>query len=146
MPNGVDLPDVNLWLALAVADHPHHDRASRYWQAEAQDFVAFCRTTSLGLLRLTTNGTVMGGRPLSTEDAWNLYQAFRQLDEVVMAAEPADACDTVLGESVGAGVVTSRLWTDAYLAALAKAAGWRLVTFDADFRRFDGLQLLELDG
>ena len=33
--------------------------------------------------------------------------------------------------------------TDANLAALAMAHGWRLVTFDRGFGRFDGLVWLE---
>jgi hypothetical protein len=26
----IDLPDINVWLAFSVADHPHHQRARRY--------------------------------------------------------------------------------------------------------------------
>jgi predicted nucleic acid-binding protein len=37
-----------------------------------------------------------------------------------------------------------RLCTDAYLAALAIANGWRLVSFDRDFERFEGLERLAL--
>ena len=37
-----------------------------------------------------------------------------------------------------------RLCTDAYLAALAIANGWRLVSFDCDFERFRGLERLAL--
>jgi predicted nucleic acid-binding protein len=42
--------------------------------------------------------------------------------------------------SVGSG----RLCTDAYLAALAIANGWRLVSFDRDFERFESLERLAL--
>ena len=38
----------------------------------------------------------------------------------------------------------ARLSTDAYLAALAMANGWRLVSFDRDFERFAGLNRLML--
>jgi hypothetical protein len=38
-----------------------------------------------------------------------------------------------------------RHWTDAYLAAFAKAGGLRLVSFDGDFTRFGGLDLLRLE-
>jgi hypothetical protein len=34
--------------------------------------------------------------------------------------------------------------TDAHLAALAIARGWRLVSFDRDFRQFAGLSWLQL--
>jgi predicted nucleic acid-binding protein len=39
--------------------------------------------------------------------------------------------------------VPARLCTDAYLAAVAIANGWRLVSFDRDFERFGGLQWLQ---
>jgi predicted nucleic acid-binding protein len=35
-------------------------------------------------------------------------------------------------------------WTDAYLAAFAMASGSRLVTFDAHFHRYPGLEFLHL--
>ena len=38
----------------------------------------------------------------------------------------------------------ARLCTDADLAALAIANGWRLVSFDRDFERFEGLKRLLL--
>ena len=38
------------------------------------------------------------------------------------------------------GELPPRLCTDAYLAALAIANGWRLVSFDRDFERFEGLE------
>ncbi|RMH20988.1 MAG: hypothetical protein D6696_06860 [Acidobacteria bacterium] len=43
---------------------------------------------------------------------------------------------------VSSGVFGPRLWTDAYLAALA--AGCRRVSFDDDFARFPHLSLLRL--
>jgi toxin-antitoxin system PIN domain toxin len=136
MAGDADLPDVNVWLALTLADHPHHARAQRYWTSEAADFVAFCRVTALGLLRLTTNATVMAGKPL--------YRAFRALDEVVFASEP-ESCDVELGKWAGSGAFGARLWTDAYLTALARSARWRLVTFDRDFDRFAGLEVVRLE-
>jgi predicted nucleic acid-binding protein len=36
------------------------------------------------------------------------------------------------------------LWTDAYLAAIALAAGCRMVSFDSDFQRFPDLNFLHL--
>lgn len=140
----IDLPDVNVWLALTVPEHQHHARAMRYWQEGADERFAFCRTTALGLLRLLTNATAMGGRPSSAGEAWSAYQAWLQRGDVTFAREPA-GCDTVLGRWVEAGVIQPRLCTDAYLAAFARSAGMRLVTFDRDFRRFDGLDLLQLE-
>ena len=141
----IDLPDVNVWLALSASEHPAHRQAQEYWHAAAADRLAFCRVTVLGFLRLTTNDVVMGGQPLSPPEAWAAYQAWRQLDNIVLAPEP-EGCDGQLAESIEREVLTPRLWTDAYLAAVARAGGWRLVSFDRDFARLDGLDLLLLGG
>ena len=44
------------------------------------------------------------------------------------------------------GELPARRWTDAYLAAVAIANGWRLVSFDRDFERFEGLARLAMPG
>ncbi len=41
-------------------------------------------------------------------------------------------------------LLDANVWTDAYLAAFAKCAGLRLVTFDHGFSRFKALDLLIL--
>jgi uncharacterized protein len=144
VPVAGDLPDVNVWLALSFADHVHHVTARRYWYAESAEQIAFCRVSALGYLRLATNAVAMGGRPLSTTEAWKAYRAFRRLTEVTLAPEP-DGCEAVLGEWLKKGRFPPRLMTDAYLAAFASSAGLRLVTFDADFERFDGIELKRLE-
>jgi toxin-antitoxin system PIN domain toxin len=139
----LDVPDVNVWLALSVSEHPYHGRAERYWRDEAGETLAFCRVTSLGLLRLLTNERVMGGQPLAVAEAWAAYQAWRQRPEVVLAPEPV-GCETRLADWARRAGFASRLWTDAYLAAFARAGDWRIVTFDRDFSRFEGVALLHL--
>ena len=145
MDGPVDLPDVNVWLALSVPDHPHHQRARAFWYEESGRELAFCRVTALGLVRLSTHPTVMGGQPLTVAQAWQAYSAYRQLPEVTLAAEP-EGCEQQLEAWATAGDFPPRLWTDAYLAAFAKAGGFRLVTLDRDFTRFRGLELLRLEG
>jgi toxin-antitoxin system PIN domain toxin len=140
----IDLPDVNVWLAASVADHVHHQRARYYWYEEASDQLAFCRVTALGFLRLTTNATVMSGQPLTVAQAWKAYEAFRRLPEVLLVDEPED-CESWLERWALEERLTPRQWTDAYLAAFAGAGGLRLVSFDGDFTRFDGLELLRLE-
>jgi toxin-antitoxin system PIN domain toxin len=140
----IDLPDVNVWLAFSVADHEHHQRARRYWYEESGDRLAFCRVTALGFLRLSTNAAAMGGQPLTVPQAWQAYQAFRDLPEVVLADEPED-CEVWLGEWALGNHRASRQWTDAYLAAFARAGGFRIVSFDGDFTRFKGVDLLRLE-
>jgi len=55
----LDVPDLNLWLALIDPDHAHHARARYYWETEAAPDIGFCRVTMLGLLRLLTNSRAM---------------------------------------------------------------------------------------
>jgi toxin-antitoxin system PIN domain toxin len=140
----IDLLDVGVWLAFNVAGHLHHTRARRYWSDEAATQVAFCRVTVLGFLRLSTNRAAMNGAPLNVPEAWHDYLAFRRLPEVTLLSEP-EQCEAILAGWATAGLFTGNHWTDAYLAAFAAAGGCRLVTFDRDFRRFAGLNLLLLE-
>jgi toxin-antitoxin system PIN domain toxin len=140
----IDLPDVNVWLAFSLTDHVHHQRARHYWYEESGDRLAFCRVTALGFLRLSTHAASMNGQPLTVPQAWQAYSTFRQLPEVALAAEP-EGCEAWLEKWALGKDSTARQWTDAYLAAFARAAGFRVVSFDRDFARFKGLDLLKLE-
>jgi uncharacterized protein len=140
----MDLLDINVWLALVDERHVHHTRARHYWEKEAADKLAFCRVTMLGFLRLSTHAQVMPN-PLTVEEAWAIYRQFLSLPVVCLLAEPPGTDTHFEGVSTGGGFV-HRLWTDAYLAALAQTSASRLVSFDADFNRFTGLNFLYLSG
>jgi uncharacterized protein len=143
LPSSTDLLDANVWLALAAQAHVHHDRAKAYWEREAAPVTAFCRVTQLAFLRHLTNKVIMGDHTLSPAGAWKKLQEFLALPEVRSLAEPA-GLDERLAEFSNLGRTSPNLWTDAYLAAFAQCAGLRLVTFDAGFSRFMGLELLLL--
>lgn len=140
-----DLLDVSVWVAAGVPDHAAHARATRYWNEEADAQLCFCRITCLALLRLLTASAPTGGRPRSVQEAWRAYAGYLALPQVSFAPEPP-GCEACLEGWIAAGIITPRLWTDAYLAAFAVAAGFRLVTFDRDFGRFPGLDYLLLGG
>lgn len=137
-----DLPDVNVWLALAIQEHVHHDAAVSYWSRQESSVRFFCRLSALSLVRLLTQPRLMADRPLTLVNAWALYRSFAELPRVAMLSEPS-GIDAALGELVKPGL-PARLFTDTYLAALARSAGSRLVTFDKDFERFEGLALSRL--
>lgn len=40
--------------------------------------------------------------------------------------------------------ITRKLWTDAYLGAFARTAGYQMVTTDTAFEQFDGLSTVVL--
>ncbi len=140
----IDLPDVNVWIALSAPQHEFHGRAEQYWQGEARSELAINPVTMLGLLRLLSNKDVMLGQPLTASEAWAVFERWMGLPMVVFTAH-LPSSNHVLGQFVEEDVVTPRTWTDAYLAACATSLGARLVTFDNDFRRYRGLDSLILD-
>ena len=137
-----DLLDVNVWLALAIQEHPHHGAAASYWARHSGLARFFCRLSALSLVRLLTHPKLMAGKPLTLVKAWGLYRRFAALPGVAMLGEPEDLDDHLA--SFVTPKLPARLFTDAYFAALAGKSQARLVTFDRDFQRFGGVHLLRL--
>jgi uncharacterized protein len=138
-----DLLDVNVWLALAVAAHPHHKAARKAWTDLNQP--AFCRITHLGWMRLLCNPQVMGKGVLDLETALEGFERLLAGGAVRLLDEPAGLQSHLKVLTRGA-TATRDFWTDAYLAAFAKSAALRMVTFDAGFARFKDLEVLVLSG
>lgn len=136
-----DLLDVNVWLAFAVEGHPHHKAALKAWGELKRP--TFCRMTQLGLLRLLCNRQVMGNDVLEPEDAWVEYEGLLAGGVLQFMEEPA-GIETSLMPRVKGAKATRDFWTDAYLAAFAKSAGMRLVSFDVGFTRFKDFDSLIL--
>ena len=136
-----DLLDVNVWLAFAVEGHPHHWAALSAWRD--LDRPSFCRVTQLSFLRLLCNAQVMGNERFEPEKAWVEYEHLEESGTVYYAEEPPTLADALKGFAKG-GRTSRDFWTDAYLAAFAKAAGMRLVSFDGGFSRFRNVDFLNL--
>jgi uncharacterized protein len=135
-----DLPDVNVWLALSYAPHPFHARATAYWQEACTSNTPlwFCRSTMLALVRLLAQPKVMGADVLSLPSAMAVYQQWLTTPAVALLPEPLRLeahVQSLLGTDTAP--LPNRLWTNAWLAATAEAAGLRMVTFDQDFERFN---------
>jgi toxin-antitoxin system PIN domain toxin len=143
-PNS-DLPDVNVWLALSDTRHAQHAAAREYWDRQRATHLVFCRVTMLGLLRISTNAKAMLGQSFSNAEAWAIYQTYLGLPDCELRPDPPRQ-DTTFATLTLDASLPHRLWTDAYLAAFAIAGGCRLVSFDTDFQRFHGLELLLLEG
>lgn len=131
------LPDVNVWLALAFDLHFHHN-AAKSWFDGSEDKCAFCRFTQQGFLRLATNPAVFKEQAVSLEKAWRMYDAVLGDPRVEFADEPAGL------EIYWRGYTKRRshsphVWSDAYLAAFARAASCELVTFDRGLRQYKNL-------
>jgi toxin-antitoxin system PIN domain toxin len=123
------LPDVNVWIALAVGEH-EHSLAAREWLDNIDDRVLFCRVTQMSLLRLLTNRQVLGRDTFSPSQAWNAFDKFMGDGRISKIEEPPG-----LDQRWRAFTIVkqdgSSWWTDSYLEAFATAAGLTLVTFDA---------------
>jgi uncharacterized protein len=137
-----DLPDINVWLALADENHFHHDSARNYWQNLSNPEMAFCRVTAFGFLRLSTHPHVLS-RPLTSDEAWGIYRRYRAEDHVTFI-EDSEEIDTGFMALSGRPEFAHHLWTDCYLAAFAQFKGCRIISFDTDFNRFPGLDFLQL--
>jgi len=136
-----DLLDVNVWLALAVTGHPHHKTALQSWSTLRRP--AFCRITHLSLLRLLTNKEVMGKDALGPEEAWKSYETLLAAGAARFIAEP-DGIEASLKDAAKGAKAARDFWTDTYLAAFARTAGLRLVSFDTGFARLSDLDCLIL--
>lgn len=142
------LCDSNVWLALAVEKHVHHEPAIVWLDTiEGSASVLFCRATQQSLLRLLTSAAVLSPydlQPLTNVQAWRAYEAFLEDDRIAFRRDEPPGLEALWTEFALRPAASTRLWMDAYLAAFARAAGCTFVTTDRAFRQFDGLDLLLL--
>lgn len=111
------LLDANALIALAVADHEHHDRAAA-WAADVER-IAVCPIVEGALVRFL----VRLGEDRAT--------ALTVLSDMYASPRCAFWPDSISYTAADLGhVVGHRQVTDAYLAALAASRGGRLATFD----------------
>jgi toxin-antitoxin system PIN domain toxin len=142
------LLDSSARIALALSPHAHHLVARKWFEAVIDPHsVYFCRPTQLASLRLITTDAVLapyGLRPLSTQQAWSVYDAFLADDRIDFQAREPEGLEIQWRRYTERKTSSPKLWMDAYLAAFAQAGGYRMVTTDAAFRQFDGLDLVLL--
>jgi|SRR5579871_444627 len=137
------LLDVNVWLALALDRHVHHEVAKAWFGELDIEGAAFCRITQMGFLRLITNRRVMNGEEVSQRRAWAIYEDLERDKRVTFIGEPVEV-QAVWKRYTQASVTGTNLWTDAYLAAMANVNELRLVTFDRTLSRVKDVQTLLL--
>lgn len=139
------LPDVNVLFPLMVSRHVHRSAALEWFDNMDAGQVAACRLTKLGVLRLLCTPQIMGADVLTPRAAIEAFGALEDDERIVFATEP-EGVDGVLKRLAARCATTPNLWSDAYLAAFAKRAGLRLVSFDQGFAKFPGLDFIRLEG
>ena len=138
------IPDVNVLVPLHRPGHVHHDTAQEWWQefASSGEQLTVPDIVWAGFVRVVTHPRIL--RPASSvTEAWQFIEAMRGRSSYLHYASHPRLMDLFAAQCREASA-TANLVTDAYIAAAARSLGARVVTFDRDFRRFDGLSVLEL--
>jgi toxin-antitoxin system PIN domain toxin len=135
--------DVNVLMALYRPSHVHHGAATRWFDESLTKGEPFTVPDVVwaGFLRLVSNRRVMPA-PATFAEAWDFVTAVREQGTYLQfAPSPRTLTEFAhLGMNTNA---SANLVTDAYIAACAATLGGTVVTFDRDFRKFDGVRILE---
>ncbi len=141
-----ELPDSNVWVALATDRHQHHRSALDWFETLSDDGDArFCRMTQISFLRLMTVIEFQREDVLTNREASAAYRQLRADPRVGWSDEPSGLEQAWL-RLASVATASPKRWMDAYLAAFAIEASLRVVTFDRGFRQFEnrGLRVLVL--
>lgn len=134
--------DVNVLLYASDAASPVHAAARTFLQQAAGggDLLCLGWPTVMSYLRMSTHPRIFASA-LSPSEALGNVEALTGLPHVRLLSEEPGFLD-VYREVTGAFPVRGNLVPDAHLAALLKQHGVRrLFSRDADFRKFDFLEL-----
>ena len=134
------LVDVNIWMALLVPRHVHHEAADRWFVSLAPAAGGICRIVQLSVIRLLGNTSVMGADAIPAAEAWKILGQLIEDERVEFLQEP-QGIEAILPDFFRYPVPTGKLVGDAYLAAFAMAARRTMVTTDRGFRQFRGLDI-----
>lgn len=142
------LADTNVWLALALSGHSHHDSA-RAWldSVHAPRSIALCRMTQQSTLRLLTTSQILapyGRPPLTNAEAWTVVDALLADDRIELIRTEPRGLDEHWHRFGVADAASPKRWMDAYLAAFAVASQRRLITFDRALPTYRGLDCMLL--
>ena len=139
------LVDANVWFPILLERHEHHRRATAWWENRSPGSATWCRFTQHAILRLLTNRAVMNHAARSAEEAWETWQRLILDDRTAFLPTEPTGLDRIWRSNIKGRAATPKLWTDAYLAALAECTGLEMVTFDAGFKTFALSQLNVLE-
>lgn len=135
--------DVNLLLYASDTQSPQHERAKAFLLERPEDPDLFCISwlTLMGYQRMATHPGIFDS-PLSPQKAWANIQTLLSLPRVhAIGEEPSFAED--YASATRAFPVRGNLVPDAHLAVILQEHGVkRLYTTDADFRKFDFLEII----
>ncbi len=136
--------DTNILIAAAINNHPHHQTAKAWLlkalQSDRQ--LGLPVNVALGFIRIVTQARIVQ-TPLTITQAQLWLNVCLRAPNCVQPQPAADHMSKVfdLLNQVGSA---GNLVSDAHIAVLAIEQGAHVVSFDRDFERFPGLQMLLL--
>jgi len=136
----VILPDINILIGAYRPDSPHH-AVCRPWldRVVALAFPFGITTATLAsVIRITTNPRAFND-PSDPVEAFGFCSDLLS-NEACMRIEPGERHWAIFEKLCLAINLTSKLVSDAWLAAIAVEHGCTFVTLDSDFARFPGLR------
>ena len=119
----LDLPDVNVLVALALPKHEHHERAFAWWSATKR--FATTPITEIGLVRILMQPAVVGV-VVSFQAAMQIIGSITSDQRAIFIPD-----DVRIHELAGAQVSGTNQITDLHLVMLARNHSAWLVTLDA---------------
>jgi len=124
----LDLPDVNVLIALLHPGHVYHASA-QLWFSTVERF-ATTPVTETGFVRLALNPTVMG-TAITPADVLASLRSLRADERAEFLVDDSSLADAVIDL---VGLVGHQQVTDLHLVNLAAAHNARLVTLDGKIR------------
>ena len=134
--------DVNVLLYALDRTSPGHAGCLRWLEraGHGDELVGISSQVMSSVIRIATHPSVFD-RPLTAEHAIEFLEDLRNLP-AFFAAEPGAGHWSLFTEVILKHRLQRGGLTDGWLAALALELGGKLVTTDAGFSRFRGLQIL----
>ncbi|MFD0560041.1 hypothetical protein FB566_4032 [Stackebrandtia endophytica] len=135
----MQIVDVNVLLYASNEDSHHHSVARRWLDAalNGTEVVGFCWVVILAYIRISTNPKIFP-HPLSERTAADDIETWLSSPTAVIV-EPTPRHIHVLSGLLTSCGTAGNLVTDAHIAALALEHQASVVSFDADFGRFEGV-------
>ena len=126
----IELPDINVLLALVDPNHMHHATASQWFMSASQNGWATCPLTENGFIRILSNPKYPGIR-LRVADAVALLDTLIQNHATThhFWADTVSLCDQTLFRHIA--IAGPNQITDVYLLGLCQRNNGTLVTLDA---------------
>ena len=127
------LYDANMWVAMLIPRHVHHERAlSHYDSVAGTGYVLLSQSVRISVLRLLTQPSihrVYALEPITNTAAFDYLARITQSPKVRNLLEPAELFVTWRDLAAHLHPAPNR-WMDAYLCAVARHAGVPIVTLD----------------